>query len=134
MSKKRRTHVDDADFIRSAGVRLSDVPEFARSHVEWMEGVHGSATDGLPSQTDVPIPDVLYLLPELHPDRARGSKAMIDTHGATGRLKNCRPGLWLISLYAGSKWAVWPNGHIGRVPGDVVLPDALRISNRPDVQ
>ena len=134
MPKERNAYLAHEDFVTSAGVRLSDVPEFARHDVEWMEGVHGSATDYLPPEADVAIPEILYSLPELHPDRPRGSKAMIDAHGARHRLKHCRPGGWLISSFAGGKWAVWPNGHIGWVPKDVELPKALRVSNRNDNQ
>jgi hypothetical protein len=134
MSTKRRTHDNDADFITSGGVRLSDVPEFARSHIEWMDGVHGAATDGLPLESDVAVADILNSLPELHPKRPRGSKAMIDANGARCRLKHCRSGAWLISPFAGEHWAVWPNGHIGWVPKSLALPSVLRVSNRPDVQ
>ena len=134
MTKDRNAYDANSDFITSAGRRLGDVPDFARSDVEWMEGVHGSAKDGLPPETDVPTPKRLNSIPELHPDRPRGSKAMIDVHGANFRLKNCRPGAWLVSTFTGWKWAVWPSGHIGWLPNDVVLPDALRVLSRSDVQ
>ncbi len=122
-----------SDFVTSAGVRLSDVPEFARHDVEWMEGVHGAATDSLPSETDVPCPEEICGLPEFHPDRPRGSKAMIDVHGAKFRLKDLRAGAWLISPFTGWKWAVWPSGHIGWVPKVVRLPGALQVINRNDI-
>ncbi len=134
MSTKRRTHDNHADFITSGGVRLSDVPEFARSHIEWMDGVHGAATDGLPLESEVAVATILYSLPELHPKRPRGSKAMIDAHGAKCRLKNCRPGAWLISPFTGEHWVVWPTGHIGWLPKSIALPSVLRVSNRPGVQ
>ena len=134
MAKKRNVSLNHDDFVTSAGMRLSDVPEFARHEVEWMEGVQGSATDGLPPETEVAIPDILYSLPELHPARPRGSKAMIDVHGANFRLKGCRPGAWLISPFAGWKWAVWPSGHIGWVPKNIKLPDCLRVTGREDIQ
>jgi hypothetical protein len=134
MTTKRRTHDSEGDLITSAGVRLSDVPEFARHYVEWMDGMHGSAPDILPSQNEVPVPEVLSTLPELHPKRPRGSKAMIDAHGARHRLNGCRPGAWLISLYAGQKWAVWPSGEVGWVPMETELPDCLCVSNRNDLQ
>ena len=38
MLKKRNGYDANSDFVTSAGVRLSDVPEFARHDVEWMEG------------------------------------------------------------------------------------------------
>ena len=76
----------------SAGVPWSEVPASVVHFVEWMEGRHGPAQDRLPSIDDVPIPPVLYSLPRLHPDRPRGSKPMIDVHGARARLSNCRPG------------------------------------------
>jgi hypothetical protein len=78
--------------VTSAGVPWSEVPEFARPHVEWMDGRHGSAKERLPSVDDVPIPTALLTLPCLHENRPRGSKAMIDVHGARHRLADCRPG------------------------------------------
>ena len=133
MSMKRNAFDSDGDFITSAGVRLSDVPEFARHDVEWMEGVQGSGAGNLPSEADVPCPQELSVLPELHPDRPRGSKAMIDVHGAKCRLKDCRPGAWLVSAFTGWKWAVWPSGHIGWLPSDVKVPDTLRVLGRDDI-
>ena len=60
----------------SAEVSFSDVPKHARSRVAWIEGCH--SFDGqLPSFYELPIPTILYQLPVLHPDRPRGSKAMI---------------------------------------------------------
>ena len=134
MTKERNVSLNHDDHITSVGDRLGDVPEFARHDVEWMEGVHGSAKEDLPSQTDVPTPDVLNSLPWLHPDRPRGSKAMIDVHGANYRLQNCRPGAWLTSSFTGWKWAVWPGGQIGWLPNDVELPKSLTVANRNDVQ
>ena len=134
MLKKRNGYDANSDFVTSAGVRLSDVPEFARHDVEWMEGAQGSGAGNLPPENDVPCPKELYVFPELHPDRPRGSKAMIDVHGANFRLKNCRPGAWLVSMFTGWKWAVWPSGHIGWVPKDVWFPEALRVINRDDIQ
>ena len=69
MTKERNVSLNHDEHITSAGVRLSDVPDFARSDVEWMEGVHGSAKDGLPSERNVPTPKILNSIPELHPDR-----------------------------------------------------------------
>ena len=105
------------------------VPEWALPDVEWMDGRHGSAKDLLPSISEVPIPDALLSLPSLHPDRPRGSKAMLDAHGARARLGECRPGAWVVSAFTGEKWAKWPSGEIGWVPRNVALPDALRVSS-----
>jgi len=99
MSKKRETKVasDGGPELTSAGVPWSDVPEFARVHVAWIDGRHGSAQSSLPSVDVVPVPDILYRLPYLHEDRPRGSKAMLDAAGARARLRDVRPGAWLIS-------------------------------------
>ena len=45
MSKKRETKVasDGGPELTSAGVPWSEVPEFARVHVAWIDGRHGSA-------------------------------------------------------------------------------------------
>jgi hypothetical protein len=76
----------------STGVPLSEVPEFAKHHVEWMDGQHGSSQRLLPSLDEVPVPDILYRLPYLHERRPRGTKAMIDIAGASARLRWVRPG------------------------------------------
>ena len=92
--------------VTSAGVPWSQVPDFARADVEWMDGSHGSAKDLLPAISEVPVPDVLYSLPKSHEQRPRGSKAMIDAHGARGRLAGCRPSAWLLKVRSrGQKWA-----------------------------
>ena len=41
--------------ITSGGVRLSDVPDHAKHEVEWMDGLHGSAQDDLPSEAEGPF-------------------------------------------------------------------------------
>src|SRR6266567_982177 len=66
----------------SAGVNWNQVPEFARHHVTWIDGRHGSAQAALPPIDAEPVPKILYRLPALHPDRPTGSKAMLDAHGA----------------------------------------------------
>ena len=131
-TRKRDVRLPHDDYVTSAGVPLRDVPEAARQDVEWMEGVHGSAADALPPEEEVPVPDALVALPELHPDRPRGSKAMLDVHGARARLRDCRPGGWLVSPFTGHKWAKWPSGHIGWVPKRVDMPIELRIHSRND--
>ena len=136
MSKNKETKVasDGGPELTSAGVPWSEVPEFARPHVAWMDGRHGSAQATLPSVDVVPVPDILNTLPYLHEDRPRGSKAMIDAAGARARLRDVRPGAWLISPYSGWKWAKWPSGDVGWLPANVELPAALQVSARNDIQ
>ena len=129
----RKTNDPELGDVTSAGVTWSEVPDFARADVEWMDGRHGSAKDLLPAISEVPVPDVLYSLPGLHEQRPRGSKAMIDAHGARSRLACCRPGAWLLSPFTGAKWAMWPDGEIGWVPADVVLPQCLKVRSRDDI-
>jgi hypothetical protein len=118
---------DGGPELTSAGVPWSEVPEFARPHVAWMDGRHGSARTPFPSVETVPVPEILYELPSLHPDRPRGSRAMIDAAGARSRLCNVRPGGWLISPYTGAKWAKWPGGEVGWLPAGVELPPSLQV-------
>jgi hypothetical protein len=118
----------------SAGVSWDEVPDFAISQVEWMDGRHGSAKQTLPSIEHTPVPAVLFSLPRLHENRPLGSKAMIDFHGANFRLANCRPGAWLISPYTGWRWAKWPTGDVGWIPADAALPESLRVRSRDDFQ
>src|SRR5262245_21505467 len=121
MSKSKETKVasDGGPELTSAGVPWSEVPEFARHHVAWIDGRHGSAQSPLPSVDVVAVPDILNRLPYLHEDRRRGSKAMLDAAGARERLRDVRPGAWLISPYSGWKWAKWPSGDVGWLPADV---------------
>ena len=124
---------DDEDRT-STGVPWREVPDFARHHVTWMDGRHGSAQTALPGPDLVPVPEILTVLPPLHDNRPRGSKAMIDAHGARARLRDVRPGAWLISPYTGEKWAKWPSGDIGWVPRDIDLPKSLQVPSRNDIQ
>ena len=118
----------------SAGVKWSNVPEHARHDVEWIEGRHGPSDAELPDCEAVPVPIALLELPELHPDRPRGSKAMLDAHGARARLAEVRAGAWLISSFTGCKWAKWPGGGVGWVPKTTEFPEALRVGGRDDLQ
>ena len=118
--------------VTSAGVPWSQVPEFAKHHVEWIDGRHGSSQRLLPPLDEVPVPDILNRLPYLHEQRPRGSKAMIDAASASARLREVRPGAWLISPYTGWKWAKWPSGDVGWLPSEVQLPPCLKISARND--
>ncbi len=122
------------DDLTSAGVPWSEVDEFARPYVEWLDGRPGPARERLPSLEQMPIPEKLLITPHLHPDRPRGSKPMADFHGAKQRLVNCRPGAWLVSPFSSWRWAKWPNGEIGWLSADTVLPDCLRVSARNDIQ
>jgi hypothetical protein len=122
---------DNKKDVTSAGVPWSEVPDFAKPDVAWMDGRHGPAETPLPSIEEVPIPEVLYTLPRLHPDRPRGSKAMIDVAGAKTRLRDARPGAWLISPFTDWRWAKWPNGEIGWVPACVELPGSLQVPAGP---
>ena len=131
--KSKRAATASSD-VTSAGVPWSEVPDFALYMVEWMDGRHGSAKETLPSIDQTPIPAALFTLPCLHEDRPRGSKAMIDAHGARCRLANCRPGAWLLSPFTGWRWAKWPNGEVGWVPVDAALPDSLRVRSRDGIQ
>jgi hypothetical protein len=115
-------------------IRWSEVPEFARVHVAWIDGRHGSAQSSLPPVDVAPVPDILYRLPYPHEERPRGSKAMLDAAGARARLRDVRPGAWLISPYSGWKWAKWPNGDVGWLPADIELPTTLQVMVRNDMQ
>ena len=118
----------------SAGTRWEDVPEHARHHVEWIDGRHGEAKSVVPDLESFPVPTALLELPQLHPDRTRGSKAMLDAHGARARLAEVRAGAWLISPFTGCKWAKWPGGGVGWVPKETELPEVLRVGARDDIQ
>jgi hypothetical protein len=116
--------------LTSSGVPFADLDLHTRLMVEWIDGVHGPAASQvvLPSLSSVPVPQQLLDLPRLHPDRPRGSRAMIDAHAAKSRLRGCRPGAWLVSPRTGWRWAVWPGGEVGWLPKSVELPIELRVS------
>jgi hypothetical protein len=59
---------------------------------------------------------------------------MLDASRAKGRLRDTRPGTWLISPFTGWKWAKWPCGEVGWLPTDTQLPDRLRLQPRNDLQ
>jgi hypothetical protein len=135
MTKERNVSLNHDDHITSAGRRLGDVPDFARHEVEWMDGIHGSASNRFPSEDEVPVPAKIRKLTERAVSaRPRGATAMIDAAGAKHRLENCRAGAWLISPRTGWKWAKWGGGQIMWVPMDFDLPECLRVSNRNDEQ
>lgn len=125
-----RLSQDDDEGRTSAGVKWSEVPEHSRHHAEWIDGRHGPADTKLPDYEAVPVPAALLEQPRLHPDRPRGSKAMLDASGAKARLAEARGGAWLISTYTGWKWAKWPGGEVGWLPEEVELPEALRVGGR----
>ena len=133
MSKSRNVGLDHNDFITSVGDRLGDKPDWIRPELEWIEGVHRSAAETQQNVPEEPFPEPVYVKvkPSDHP---RGASAMIDYHGASQRLKGCRPGSWLISPRTGWKWIVWSHGSVGWQPKDACLPDALRVHSRNDVQ
>ena len=120
--------------VTSAGVPWSEIPDYVLVKVEWMDGRYGPAKEPLPSIDQVPIPAVLFNLPSLHEDRPRGSKAMIDVHGAKLRLSNCRLGAWVMSPFTGWRWAKWPNGEVCWVPANAALPETLRVGPGDDIQ
>ena len=111
----------------SAGVSFSDVPEHARSRVEWIEGCH-SFNGQLPGFDELPIPSILYQLPVLHPDRPRGSRAMICAHGAKGRLIGLRAGAWTVTPMNDWRFAIFPDGDVGWIPKELDLPQALFVN------
>ncbi len=119
---------DDED-VTSAGVPWSEIPVWARRDAEWADGVLYDGLPQLPSVTEVPFPQALLDLPDSHPDRPTGTKAMIDATGARAALASARPGSWVISPRTVTKWAKWPGGEIGWVPADTTLPDSLRIGD-----
>ncbi len=59
--------------VTSAGIPWSEVPDFALTKAEWMDGRHGPAREPLPSIDQVPIPAVLFTLPCSHEDCKRRS-------------------------------------------------------------
>jgi hypothetical protein len=135
MSKRKsETTATDSSELTSTGMPWSEVPDSPCPYIEWLGGRHGPVKDTLPTVDQLPIPEVLFTLPVLHADRPRGSKPMADVHGATQRLAGCRPGAWLVSPFTGWRWAKWPNGKVGWLPEDAVLPDVLRVRSRNDIQ
>ena len=105
--KSDRSAADSSD-VTSAGLPWSEVGDDVLYKVEWIDGRHGSAKEILPPIDQIPIPAVLFSLPHLHADRPRGSKAMLDAHGAAAPALGC-----LAPLRAGDG----QNGLTGRLVG-----------------
>ena len=116
----------------SAGVKFKDVPIDARHEVEWIEGCH-VFNRNLPTLNELPVPRILYQLPALHPDRPRGSRAMLCAHGAKGRLVGLRPGAWTVTPFNEWRYAIFPNGQVGWIPKEINLPQTLFVPFRNDV-
>jgi hypothetical protein len=128
---KQRMTDRHLDMTTSSGIKMSDVPEFARKNVIWFDGMDGSAKDALPTEAEVPTPACLKMDGDewvRFPGWMTGSKAMLDAHGAKARLKGLRPGAWLISDETDRIWAKWPDGSVDQVPKDIELPASLRVS------
>lgn len=119
--------------VTSDGIPFSEVPDDVRDKVEWVEGLHRFSL-ALPGLDELPVPDILNQMPVLHPDRPRGSKAMLCAHGAKGRLVGLRPGAWTVTPFNDWRYAVFPDGKIGWIPKDIELPEKLFIPLRDDMQ
>jgi hypothetical protein len=116
----------------SAGIKFKDIPDDARHEVEWIEGCH-VFNRHLPSLDELPVPRILYQLSALHPDRPRGSRAMLCAHGAKGRLVGLRPGAWTVTPFNDWRYAIFPNGQVGWIPKEMDLPQTLFVPFRNDV-
>jgi hypothetical protein len=130
--KKEGFFMIENDDLTSAGVPWSEVPEFARHTVAWIDGRHEPAQRHYPDMDTVLVLEILSKLSHLHEKRPRGSKAMLDAAGTRARLRDLRPSAWLISPSTGWKWAKWPNGEVGWLPADIELPANLRVPARND--
>ena len=114
--------------VTSAGVPWSEISDWYLPYIEWMDCRYGPFVEQLPSLERLPVPEALLRLPQLHENRPRGSKAMLDAGAARSRLMACRPGAWIRSPYTGWVWAKFPNGGVGWVPGVEELPKELEVS------
>jgi hypothetical protein len=112
MPKKRETKVasNGGPELTSAGVPWSEVPEFARVHVAWIDGRHGSAQSSLPPVDVVPVPDILYRLPYLHEERPVDRKPCSIRQAREGDCEMCVPALGSSVLIAAGNG---PSGRMG---------------------
>jgi hypothetical protein len=78
MSSNKPLSPSDGDQATSTGTRWSEVPEFVRHHVVWIDGRHGPAQRSLPSIEVEPIPEILHRLP-----MGKALKSNNDKGGAT---------------------------------------------------
>ena len=76
---------------------------------------------------------MLYQLPALHPDRPRGSRAMLCAHGARGRLVGLRLGAWTVTPFNDWRYAIFPDGVVGWIPKEIDLPKSLFVPFRNDI-
>ena len=96
---------------------------------EWINGSPVFCGE-LPSLKKQPIPDILYELPYPHPDRPRGSSAMLHAHGARHRLGPLRAGAWTIAPRTTWHFVKAPSGKVEWIPNDVDLPLSLYVPYR----
>ena len=84
MSKDKPVTIlpDGGPDVTSAGVNWNEVPEFARHHVAWIDGRHGSAQAALPPIQYRRFYTAFPLCIRIgRPDRRRCSTRMVLGHG-----------------------------------------------------
>lgn len=128
MSKPAAPRTQDA-FIRTSADAEDPGEELPLSKdLRWLKTIAGPASLAV-TLTEAPIPEALFGTFRAHPSMPYGSTLMLDAAAANRRLKDCRPGAWLISPKTGWKWAVFANTKVDWVPSSVVLPEYLQVSD-----
>ena len=95
------------------------------SMTRWVDGTGALPLDWLPSLTAEPIPTILQELSLPHPERPRGSTAMLHISGAKARLKDMRIGAWTIAPHCNWRYVRASEGSVYWVPESVDLPENL---------
>lgn len=117
---------------KSKSTNRSFVEEERCYMVQWIDGDH-LFSGRLPTIDETPVPTILSKLIFPHPDRPRGSTAMLCAHGAKGRIGNLRPGAWTKDPRMGWHWVKSPSGEVDWIPEDIELPESLHIPFRNDI-
>ena len=91
----------------------------------WVNGTGTPPPNWLPSLTAEPIPKILQELSLPHPERPRGSAAMLHISGAKARLKDMRIGAWTIAPHCNWRYVRASEGSVYWVPESVDLPENL---------
>ena len=105
--------------------KTSNQKRSIESMTRWVNGTGTPPLDGLPSLTAEPTPTILQEISLPHPERPRGSTAMLHISGARARLKDMRIGAWTIAPHCNWRYVRASEGSVYWVPGSLDLPENL---------
>ena len=100
------------------------LPQTEDYMIDWINGL-GEFIGQLPELHKIPVPEILYELEFPHPDRPRGSSAMLHASGARHHLGNLRAGAWTIAPNSGWHYVKTSHGTVEWIPKHICMPKSL---------